>query len=227
MGEPEAAAVRVTPYQLVLVDDQEVILDGIRAMLRRHSDRVVVAGTAQTGAEALLLLARVQADVVLLDMRLRGDSGLDLCAEFVRRYPDLAVVFFTVYEDEHYLFQALRVGARGFVLKQATGTELAGHIERVMRGEIVIDPALAGRVALSAARLQSGEFWPGAHLGLTQRESEVLELVVRGLSNRAIATRLVVGEETVKTHLSALYRKLDARDRSQAVATALREGLFR
>lgn len=225
-GEAEAAGGHA-PYRLVLVDDQEVILDGIRAMLRRYGSRLEVAGTARSSAEALLLLARVPADVVLVDMRLRGDSGLDLCAELVRRHPSLAVVFFTVYEDEHYLFQALRAGARGFLLKQATGAELLGHLERVMRGEIVIDPALAGRVALSAARLHSGEFWPGAHLGLTQRESEVLELVVQGLSNRAIASRLVVGEETVKTHLSALYRKLDARDRSQAVAIALREGLFR
>jgi DNA-binding NarL/FixJ family response regulator len=90
-----------------------------------------------------------------------------------------------------------------------------------------VDTTLAGRLAASAARLQRGEFWPGAHLGLTQRESEVLALLVSGLSNRAIAQRLVLGEETVKSHLRGLYRKLEVPDRSAAIAVALREGLFR
>jgi DNA-binding NarL/FixJ family response regulator len=91
---------------------------------------------------------------------------------------------------------------------------------------VLIDPTLAGRVALSAARLHSGEFWPGAHLGLTQRESEVLSLLVAGLSNRAIAAKLVVSEETVKTHSRGIYRKLGVSDRAAAVAVALREGVF-
>lgn len=226
-GQPKPDSAANAGIRLVLVDDQEVILDGIQAMLRRHQRRVEVCGTARSIVEALSVVAEHRPDVALVDVRIRGDSGLDLCRELVKRHPALAVVFFTVYDDEHYLYQALRIGARGFLLKQATGAELVNHLERVHGGEIVIDPAMAGRVALSAARLQSGEFWPGAHVGLTQRESEVLELVVQGLSNRAIATKLVVGEETVKTHLSALYRKLEAKDRSQAVAVALREGLFR
>jgi len=96
----------------------------------------------------------------------------------------------------------------------------------VRGGEIVIDPSLAGRVALSAARLQRGEFWAGAHLGLTQRESQVLELIVRGHSNHTIASRLLLGDETVKTHVRGIYRKLGVSDRSQAVAFALREGVF-
>jgi DNA-binding NarL/FixJ family response regulator len=95
-----------------------------------------------------------------------------------------------------------------------------------MDGEVAVDPSLAGRVAMTAARLQSGEFWPGAHLGLTQRESEVLGLMVRGLSNRGIAQRLYIGEETVKSHTQAIYRKLEVTDRAQAIATALREGIF-
>lgn len=213
--------------ELMLVDDQQVILDGIQSMLRRYRERITVIGTARDADGATQAVQELSPDVVLADVRLRNDSGLDLCRKLVESDPVLAVVFFTVYDDEHYLFQALRAGARGYLLKQATGAELVEQLERAAAGEIVIDPAMAGRVALSAARLQSGEFWPGAHLGLTQRESEVLELLVRGLSNRAIAGRLVVGEETVKTHVSALYRKLDAKDRSQAVAIALREGLFR
>jgi len=135
-------------------------------------------------------------------------------------------VMLTVHDDEQYLFQALRAGAKGYLTKQVSAEELIAHLERVRDGEVVIEPSLAGQVAQSAARLHRGEFWPGAHLGLTQRESEVLELLVQGQSNRAIAGRLVLGEETIKTHVRGVYRKLGVGDRSQAVAFALREGLY-
>jgi DNA-binding NarL/FixJ family response regulator len=214
------------PVRLLLVDDHQVVLEGLASMLASQSDRVVIAAATTDADEALRLAAERQPDVVLLDVRLRGASGLDLCADLVRRHPGLKVVYFTVYDDEQYLFQALRVGASGFLLKTTTGPELADHLDRVMEGDVAVDPALAGRVAMTAARLQSGEFWPGARTGLTQRESEVLGLMVRGLSNRAIALRLSIGEDTVKTHARAVYRKLDVADRAQAVAVALREGIF-
>jgi DNA-binding NarL/FixJ family response regulator len=214
------------PLRLLLVDDHQVVLEGLASMLASQSHRVVIAASTTEADEALRLAAERQPDVVLLDVRLRGASGLDLCAELVRRHPGLKVVFFTVYDDEQYLFQALRVGASGFLLKTTTGPELADHLDRVMEGDVAVDPTLAGRVAMTAARLQSGEFWPGARLGLTQRESEVLGLMVRGLSNRAIALRLSIGEDTVKTHARAVYRKLEVSDRAQAVAVALREGIF-
>jgi DNA-binding NarL/FixJ family response regulator len=230
MGEnlsivPAVEATR-PPVRLLLVDDHQVVLEGLASMLASQSDRVVIAAATTDAEEALRLAADRQPDVVLLDVRLRGASGLDLCAELVRRHPGIKVVFFTVYDDEQYLFQALRVGASGFLLKTTTGPELADHLDRVMEGDVAVDTALAGRVAMTAARLQSGEFWPGARLGLTQRESEVLGLMVRGLSNRAIALRLSIGEDTVKTHARALYRKLEVSDRAQAVAVALREGIF-
>ncbi|MDQ6797155.1 MAG: response regulator transcription factor [Actinomycetota bacterium] len=214
------------PVRLLLVDDHQVVLEGLASMLASQADRVTIVGSTTEPARAVDLAGEVGPDIVLLDVRLRGASGLDLCQDLVRQHPDLKVVFFTVYDDEQYLFQALRVGAAGFLLKTTTAPELASHLERVMAGDVAIDPSLAGRVAITAAHLQSGEFWPGARLGLTQRESEVLELMVRGLSNRAIAQRLYIGEETVKTHARGVYRKLEATDRSQAVATALREGIF-
>jgi DNA-binding NarL/FixJ family response regulator len=164
--------------------------------------------------------------VVVLDVRLGQDSGLDVCHRLLARDSACRVVFLTVYDDEQYLFQALRAGAVGYLLKRVDGRQLVEHLQAVRAGEIVIDAALAGRATASAARLAAGEFWPGAHLGLTQRESEVLSLMVAGHHNRAIASRLVVGEETVKSHVSSVYRKLDVSDRSSAVATALREGLF-
>jgi DNA-binding NarL/FixJ family response regulator len=214
------------PVRLLLVDDHQVVLEGLASMLASQASRVVIQNATTDPEEALRLAGQRQPDVVLLDVRLKGASGLDLCQELVRRHPGIKVVFFTVYDDEQYLFQALRVGAAGFLLKTTTGPELADHLDRVMDGEVVVDPSLAGRVAMTAAHLQSGEFWPGARLGLTQRESEVLGLMVRGLSNRAIALRLSIGEDTVKTHARGVYRKLDVAERSQAVAVALRDGIF-
>ena len=214
------------PVRLLLVDDHQVVLEGLTSMLASQASRVEIVGSTTEAAEALGLVADRQPDVVLLDVRLKGASGLDLCLDIVTRHPTVKVVFFTVYDDEQYIFQALRMGAAGFLLKTTTGPELADHLERVIEGDVAIDPTLAGRVAMTAARLQSGEFWPGARLGLTQRESEVLELMVRGLSNRAIGQKLYIGEETVKSHARGLYRKLGVQDRAQAIATALREGIF-
>lgn len=214
------------PQRLVLVDDHEMVLHGLGAMLAHFPDEVVIVGQATSAAAALALVAELKPDVVLCDVRLGKESGLDLCRQITTQYPATKVVHLTVYDDEHYLFQALRVGASGYILKRIDGQELVAHLRRVREGETVVDPTLAGRVALSAARLSAGEFWSGAHLGLTQRESEVLELLVSGHSNKAVAGKLVVSEDTVKTHIRGLYRKLGVSDRSGAIAVALREGLF-
>ena len=214
------------PLRLVIIDDHQMVLDGLKAMLRPYREQVEIVGESSEAREATPLVAREKPDAVLLDVRLRGTSGLDLCKEIRSRVPDCKVVFLTVYDDEQYLYQALRAGASGYLLKRIRGGELVDHLRRICEGEVLIDPALAGRVALSAARLHSGEFWPGAHLGLTQRESEVLSLLVAGLTNRAIAAKLVVSEETVKTHSRGIYRKLGVSDRAGAVAMALREGVF-
>src|SRR5215469_7442001 len=197
------------PMRLVIVDDHQMVLDGLKAMLGPYRQQVEVVGEASDPAEAVSLV-----------------TSLDLCGDILAARPACKVVFLTVYDDEQYLYQALRVGAAGFLLKRIRGGELVDYLRRISDGEVLIDPALAGRVALSAARLHSGEFWPGAHLGLTQRESEVLSLLVAGLSNRAIAAKLVVSEETIKTHSRGVYRKLGVSDRAAAVAVALREGVF-
>jgi DNA-binding NarL/FixJ family response regulator len=214
------------PMRLVIVDDHQMVLDGLKAMLGPYTDQVLVVGEASDPGEAVSLVTTLDPDAVLLDVRLRGASGLDLCGDILAARPACKVVFLTVYDDEQYLYQALRVGAAGFLLKRIRGGELVDYLRRIADGEVLIDPALAGRVALSAARLHSGEFWPGAHLGLTQRESEVLSLLVAGLTNRAIAAKLVVSEETVKTHSRGIYRKLGVSDRAAAVTVALREGVF-
>jgi DNA-binding NarL/FixJ family response regulator len=214
------------PIRIVLVDDHQMVLDGLRAMLRPHADDVVVIDATTDPRTAPSLIAQLQPHVALVDVRMRSASGLELCSEILRVAPTTKVVLLTVYDDEQYLFEGLRAGASGYLTKQLLAEELIAQLRRVVAGEVVVDPSLAGRVALTAARLHKGEFWPGAALGLSQRESEVLELMVQGHANRAIAAQLVLGEETIKTHVRSIYRKLGVADRAQAVALALREGTF-
>ncbi|MEB3050539.1 response regulator transcription factor [Mycolicibacter sp. MYC123] len=215
------------PVRLVLVDDHEMVIEGLRAMLTAFADRIEVVGQAINAEQALSVVTDTDPDVVLCDVRMRGESGLDLCLALRERDPERKVVMLSVYDDEQYLFEALRVGASGYLLKSVSSDDLVHQIELAHRGETVIDPGLAARAVGTAARLQRDEFWPGARQGLTQRESEILAYMVSGLSNRGIAAKLVIGDETVKSHLRSIYRKLGVSDRTGAVATALREGIYR
>ena len=214
------------PVRIVLVDDHEMVIEGLKAMLAAFSGRVQVVGQAVGAERALSVVDELQPDIVLTDVRMQGSSGLDLCQELRRRDPQRKVVMLSVYDDEQYLFQALRVGASGYLLKSISSDDLVRQLEFVHSGETAIDPGMAARAVDTAARMQRDEFWPGARQGLTQRESEILSFVVSGLSNRAIATKLVIGDETVKSHLRSVYRKLGVSDRAGAVATALREGIY-
>jgi len=211
---------------VVIVDDHQMVIEGLKAMLSPFAARVTVVGEALGVDEALDVIAGLAPDIVLSDIRMQGSSGLDLCRAVRERDPERKVILLSVYDDEQYLFQALRVGASGYLLKGIGSDELVRQLELVHNGEMAIDPGLAARAVDTAARMQRDEFWPGARQGLTQRESEILSLVVAGLSNRGVATKLIIGEETVKSHLRSIYRKLGVGDRTGAVATALREGIF-
>ncbi|BBU20797.1 response regulator containing a CheY-like receiver domain and an HTH DNA-binding domain [Mycobacterium xenopi] len=214
------------PVRVVLVDDHEVVIEGLKAMLAGFASRVRVVGHAVGAEQALKVVESLDPDVVLCDIRMKDSSGLDLCLALHQRDPQRKIVMLSVYDDEQYLFQALRVGASGYLLKSIGSEELVRQLERVGEGQTAIDPAMAARSVDTAARIQRDEFWPGARQGLTPRESEILSYMVSGLSNRAIAKKLVIGDETVKTHLRSIYRKLGVTDRTSAVATALREGIY-
>ena len=214
------------PIRVVLVDDHQMVIEGLKAMLAPFHTKVEVVGEAAGVEEALAVIAALTPDIVLSDVRMQGGSGLDLCRLVRERDPERKVILLSVYDDEQYLFQALRVGASGYLLKGISSDDLVRQLEFVRNGATAIDPGLAARAADTAARLQRDEFWPGARQGLTQRESEILSLVVAGLSNRGIANKLVIGDETVKSHLRSIYRKLEVNDRTGAVATALREGIY-
>ena len=210
----------------MLVDDHEMVIEGLKAMLAAFSDRVQVVGQAVGAERAVPVIEQLDPDIVLCDVRMQGSSGLDLCRALRERNPERKIVMLSVYDDEQYLFQAMRVGASGYLLKSISSDELVRQLEFVRSGETAIDPGMAARAVDSAARIQRDEFWPGARHGLSQRESEILSYVVSGLSNRGIASKLVIGDETVKSHLRSIYRKLGVNDRTGAVATALREGIY-
>jgi DNA-binding NarL/FixJ family response regulator len=214
------------PVRLVLVDDHEMVIEGLKAMLAGFSSRVRVVGQAVGAEQAVSVVDSLDPDVVLCDVRMQGSSGLDLCLALRQRDPNRKVVMLSVYDDEQYLFQSLRVGASGYLLKSIGSDDLVRQLELVRNGETAIDPGLAARAVDTASRLQRDEFWPGARQGLTQRESEILSFMVTGLSNRGIANKLVIGDETVKSHLRSIYRKLGVSDRTAAVATAKREGIY-
>jgi DNA-binding NarL/FixJ family response regulator len=218
--------VTATAIRIVIVDDHLIVREGLRAMLD-GIEEVLIVGEAQDLPGALAVVEREKPDVVLLDLRLQGASGLDACRTMVERDPDVRVVFLTVYEDEQYVFEALRAGARGYMLKKASPEDIVRILQSVQAGEVVIDPSLGGQIALRAAAARGGDYWPGAHLGLTQREGEVLVNLVKGLNNRDIAGALFISEDTVKSHVRSVLRKLGAKDRTQAVSLALRQGLVR
>ncbi len=214
------------PIRVLVVDDHLVVREGLRAMLHGVTELEIV-GEAEDVDGALAAIRATAPDVVLLDVRLQRSSGLDACRTIVQRHPDVSVVFLTMYEDEQYVLEALRAGGRGYMLKKVSAEEIVQVLQAVRAGDVVVDPALGGRIALRAAALGTGGDWPGAQLGLTPREGEVLAHLVKGLDNRAIGQALYISEDTVKSHVKAIFRKLGARDRGQAIAIALRKGLAR
>ena len=224
--ESEREVAKLRPVRVVLIDGDEIVCAGVEAVLGRHGDRVRLVGHVSPSEDLAQAASRFRADVVLVHLDDEGSLPLSLVGELVKAHPSLPVVILSEVSDERRLFEALRLGATGYVLRSADSLQLADSLVRASTGTKVVDPELAIRFALRAAHVWDGQGWPGSQLGLSRRQSDVLRLLTEGLSNRRIADELILGEETVKTHLRAIYRVLDVHDRTQAVAFALRQGLF-
>lgn len=212
--------------RVLICDDHAMVREGLRSMLR-YEESIDIVGEAEDVPGALAAIEQYQPEVVLLDIRLPGTSGLEACRAIRQKFPNVKVIILTVYEDEQYVFEALRAGASGYILKKIGDADLVKVIHSVHSGEVIVDPSLAGQIALRAAQVNRGAHWPGARFGLTERESEVLGAMAEGLSNEKIAEALFISEGTVKTHVKSILRKLNAKDRTQAVGIALREGIAR
>jgi DNA-binding NarL/FixJ family response regulator len=227
MPDPDGSPTR-PPARVVLANDDHIIIEGLRAMLTPFSDRVLVVGTAEGDPEIVLAAdTRDDADVMLLDAFSRTAGGIDAAAKILAQDPEFAVAVFTDADDLRLMLQALRIGVRGYLLKSSSAADLADMLVRLRDGEVVVDPRLAIEATLLAARTVDLGDWPGAHLGLSRREAELLALLGQGLAPRAAAERMGLSTETVRTHTRNLYRKLEVNDRASALAIAWREGLVR
>jgi DNA-binding NarL/FixJ family response regulator len=214
------------PVRLVLANDDHIIIEGLRAMLLPYDEQVAVVGTA-VGDPQIELAAdlRDDADVMLIDAFSRTAGGIDAAAKVLANDPPFAVAVFTDASDMRLMLQALRIGVHGYLLKSARPEALVDMIVRLAAGEIVVDSQLATEAAILAARAVDLGDWPGAHLGLTRREAELLTLLGHGRNPADVARDLGVSAETVRTHTRNIYRKLGVNDRAAAVAVAWREGL--
>jgi DNA-binding NarL/FixJ family response regulator len=208
--------------RVVVADDQEMVRDGLAAILDTEPDLEVV-GTAADGALAVDLARRERPDVVVMDVRMPGTDGIDATRQ-VTSAGLARVLVLTTFDLDEYVYRAVRAGASGFLLKDAPRQRLADAIRSVARGDMLVDPVVTRRLVerFAVARARGTDPRLGV---LTARERDVLVEIGRGLTNAEIGDRLYVGEATVKTHVSAVLRKLDLRDRVQAVILAYETGL--
>jgi DNA-binding NarL/FixJ family response regulator len=214
--------------RVLLADDQALVRSGFRMILDAKADLEVV-GEAAEGAEAVALVAELQPDVVLMDVRMPNVDGLEATRRIVAAGSPARVIVLTTYDVDDYVYAALRAGASGFMLKDVRPAELADAVRVVAGGDALLAPSVTRRLLdRFADALPGPDASPPADLGeLTEREVEVLRLVALALSNAEIAARLFLTEATVKTHVSSILRKLGLRDRVQAVVLAYDVGLAR
>lgn len=213
----------VTRQRILLVDDHEVVRVGLKALLDKHPDFEVVA-EAGTAREAVEKTNSYKPDVVVMDIRLKGGSGIEACQEIAESSPDTQVIMLTSYAEDEMLFSAIRAGAAGYVLKQIGGDDLVRAIEAVGRGEALLDPAVTQRV-FQEVRKAAREEEASAFAELTQQEMHVLQLVSEGRTNRQIAEMLFLGEGTVRNYVSSILSKLNVRNRAEAAAYAVEHNL--
>jgi two-component system response regulator DevR len=209
--------------RILLVDDHEVVRLGLKALLERHPQFEVI-GEAASARDALEQVANNHPDVVVMDIRLPGTSGIEACEEITSRFPETRVLMLTSYAEDEMLFSAIRAGASGYVLKQIGGDELVRALEAVARGEALLDPAVTQRVFQEVRRAVKEEE-ASAFAHLSQQEKHVLLLVSEGKTNREIAKALFLGEGTVRNYVSSILSKLGVSNRAEAAAYAVEHNL--
>ncbi|MDL4776028.1 MULTISPECIES: response regulator [Thermomonosporaceae] len=213
--------------KVMVVDDQTIVRAGFAALLAAQED-ITVVGEAGDGREAVRLAERNRPDVVVMDIRMPGMDGIEATRHILARpgAEDVRVLVLTTFDVDEYVYEALSVGASGFLLKDATAEELVSAVRVVARGDSLLAPQVTGRLIREFTKQRRNRPQAPSALGtLTARENEVLVLIAGGLSNGEIARRLVVSEHTVKTHVARVFTKLGLRDRAQAVMLAYESGV--
>jgi two-component system, NarL family, response regulator DevR len=209
--------------RILLVDDHEVVRLGLKSLLERHPQFEVV-GEASSAREAMEIVNNSHPDVVVMDIRLPGTSGIEACEEITGRYPEIKVIMLTSYAEDEMLFSAIRAGASGYILKQIGGEDLVRALEAVGRGEAMLDPTVTQRVFQEVRRAVKEEE-ASAFAHLSQQEKHVLLLVSEGKTNREIAKSLFLGEGTVRNYVSSILSKLGVNNRAEAAAYAVGHNL--
>jgi len=211
--------------RVVIADDQGMVRSGFTTLLNSEPD-IEVIGEAVNGAEAVSRAAQLRPDVILMDVRMPVLDGLQATRQITAMIDPPKVLVLTTFDLDDYVYQALRCGASGFLLKDASAEELANAVRVVAAGDALLAPGVTKRLIAEFARLGAPRGPSRRQLDeLTERETEVLALIARGMSNAEIAGRLVVAEQTIKTHVSRILMKLGLRDRTQAVVLAYETGL--
>jgi DNA-binding NarL/FixJ family response regulator len=213
--------------RVLIADDDHLMRAGLAELLTADSG-ITIAGQAATGREAVEQARHLRPDVILMDVRMPDLDGIAATAQLARTAPASRVLILTTFEQDDYIFGALRAGASGFLLKRTRPEELIAAVHTVAAGEALLSPSVTRRVIDRMAQQPTPDLTGTAKLDqLTRREREVLDLLARGLSNREIAAALVVEESTIRTHVKRILMKLDLRDRVQAVIFAYESGINR
>lgn len=215
-----------SPIRIGLVDDQRLIRDGLRLLLEMEEDLTIVE-EAEDGISAVDMYSRTQPDVLLMDIRMPGIDGVEATRRIIERWPQARVIILTTFDDDAYIFDALRAGALGYLLKDISGPELAAAVREVVQGGALIQPSVARKVLAEFSRLtpEAAQPHPVLQEQLTEREKEILKGISHGLTNKEIATRLSLTEGTVKNYISVIFQKLGVQDRTQAALRAREFGL--
>jgi DNA-binding NarL/FixJ family response regulator len=209
--------------KIVICDDQDIVRDGLELLLKLEPD-IQVVGIASDGAEAVEMAGQKKPDLVLMDLKMPVMNGVDATREIKAKYPGVKILVLSTYGTDDWVFDALRAGASGYLLKDAPREGVLSAIRGTVEGKTFIDPAVAGKVLgeITSAKKKPAGFITSK---LTQREIEVLSLLARGLSNDDIAKHLFLSEGTVRNHIGSIVDKLGVTDRTQAALIALHHGL--